>query len=140
MLRSHGFHYAIVVAIVATALGALGIFSVERDYTIKTPADARWWAVVAVAAVGYGDVNPVSGEGRLIALGLMFVGIGVISVFTATMASWFVEGGAADRRQSRRRTRLASLEHQVGEVLRELRRASHELRQPSDWNPDIAAG
>jgi hypothetical protein len=36
--------------------------------------------------------------------------------------------------------RLASLEHQVGEVLRELRRASHELRQPSDWNPDIAAG
>ena len=139
MLRSHGFHYAIVVAIVATALGALGIYSVERDYTIKTPADALWWAVVAVTAVGYGDVNPVSGEGRLIALGLMFVGIGVISVFTATMASWFVgEGQQTDAKAVD--ARLASLEHQVGEVLRELRRASHELRQPSDWNPAIAAG
>lgn len=139
VLRSHGFHYVIVVAIVATVLGALGIYSVERDYTIKTPVDALWWAVVTVTAVGYGDVNPVSGEGRLIALGLMFVGIGVISVFTATIASWFVgEGQQTDAKAVD--ARLASLEHQVGEVLRELRRSSHALRQPSDWDPDISAG
>ena len=133
VLGSHGFHYVIVVAIVATGLGALGIYLVERDYTIKTPVDALWWAVVTVTAVGYGDVNPVSGEGRLIALGLMFVGVGVISVFTATIASWFVgEDQQSDIKALERR--LAVVQGQLDEVLRELR-AGSESRQPLERDP-----
>ena len=37
--------------------------------------------------VGYGDITPVTPEGRLIAVVLMLTGIGVIGVFTATVAS-----------------------------------------------------
>jgi voltage-gated potassium channel len=125
-LQSHGFHYVFIVALVATALGAAGIYIVEREFTIKSPQDALWWSIVTVTAVGHGDVTPVTAEGRLIALALMFVGIGVISVFTATIASAFVgEGHEKEARSVDKR--LAALEDQVREVLQELKRSNPAL-------------
>jgi voltage-gated potassium channel len=41
--------------------------------------------------IGYGDITPVTPEGRLIAVVLMLTGIGVIGVFTATVASFLFE-------------------------------------------------
>jgi voltage-gated potassium channel len=44
-----------------------------------------------VTTVGYGDVTPITPEGRLIAVLLMLTGIGVIGLFTASVASLFFE-------------------------------------------------
>jgi voltage-gated potassium channel len=53
--------------------------------------DALWWAVVTVTTVGYGDRFPVTEGGRAVAVILMLVGIGLIGVLTATVASFFVQ-------------------------------------------------
>lgn len=66
-MGSHGFPYVMVVAIVAIGLGAAAIYRVEQE-TVRSPEDALWWAVVTVTTVGYGDISPVSGEGRMVAL------------------------------------------------------------------------
>jgi voltage-gated potassium channel len=50
-----------------------------------------WWAVATVTTVGYGDVTPTSVGGRLIAMFVMLVGIGFLSVLTAAVASRFVK-------------------------------------------------
>jgi voltage-gated potassium channel len=47
--------------------------------------------VVTVTTVGYGDRFPVSAGGRAVAVILMLVGIGLIGVLTATVASFFVQ-------------------------------------------------
>jgi voltage-gated potassium channel len=52
--------------------------------------DGIWWAVVTVTTVGYGDLYPKDVEGRLIGIALMLVGIGFLSVLTASVASYFV--------------------------------------------------
>jgi voltage-gated potassium channel Kch len=52
--------------------------------------DGIWWAIVTATTVGYGDISPVTTEGRIIAVVLMLLGIGVIGAFTATVASFFV--------------------------------------------------
>ena len=53
--------------------------------------DALWWSVVTLTTVGFGDISPVSLGGRLIGVVLMFFGIGVLGMFTATIAGVFVE-------------------------------------------------
>lgn len=53
--------------------------------------DGIWWAVVTVTTVGYGDITPTTVEGRVIAMAVMLVGIGFLSVLTATIASRFVK-------------------------------------------------
>jgi voltage-gated potassium channel len=53
--------------------------------------DALWWAIVTVTTVGYGDRYPVTSGGRVVAVILMLVGIGLIGVLTATVASVFIK-------------------------------------------------
>jgi voltage-gated potassium channel len=53
--------------------------------------DGMWWAVVTVTTVGYGDLYPETVAGRVIAMGLMLVGIGFISVLTAAVATRFIQ-------------------------------------------------
>jgi voltage-gated potassium channel len=55
-----------------------------------------WWAAVTVTTVGYGDLYPTSVPGRIVAIVLMFAGIGFIAVLTATIASIFVKTDRSD--------------------------------------------
>ena len=53
--------------------------------------DGVWWAVVTVTTVGYGDLTPTSVEGRLIGIVVMLLGLGFLSVLTATISSRFIQ-------------------------------------------------
>jgi voltage-gated potassium channel len=49
---------------------------------VSSPLDALWWGVVTLTTVGYGDVYPVTPEGRLAAAILMLLGIGLFGLIT----------------------------------------------------------
>lgn len=75
-------------------VSAVAMYDVERsapDGNIKTFPDALWWAVTTVTTVGYGDRYPTTTLGRLVAAALMLVGIALLGVVTATIATWFVD-------------------------------------------------
>jgi voltage-gated potassium channel len=50
-----------------------------------------WWAIQTVTTVGYGDLVPASTLGRLVAALVMLVGIGFLTVITASITSTFIE-------------------------------------------------
>ena len=49
-----------------------------------------WWAIVTMTTVGYGDYSPETPTGRLVAVLIMFAGISLVSLLTATISSIFV--------------------------------------------------
>lgn len=68
------------------------IESPHEDAQITNLIDAFWWASATVTTVGYGDVVPVTEIGRVMGIGLMFVGIAIIgsfiSAFGAMLIGW----------------------------------------------------
>ncbi len=88
------FFQVVVVTLVVVLLSAAGVFyfeSLRLDANIHSLWDGIWWAVVTMGTVGYGDKYPVSTGGRTVGLVLIFFGVGLMSLFTATIASLFVE-------------------------------------------------
>ena len=82
------------VTLAVIFLSSSGVYYFEQtapDSNILSLWDSVWWAVVTMGTVGYGDRYPVSSGGRIIALLLIISGVGLMSLFTATIASLFVE-------------------------------------------------
>ncbi len=77
---------AAIAALVLLGAAGLIVFEPNRSFP-----DALWWAIVTVTTVGFGDIAPASLGGRLIGVVLMFFGIGMLGMFTATIAGVFVE-------------------------------------------------
>jgi hypothetical protein len=67
----------------------VSLWLLERDVqpALRTPFDGIYWAVCTVTTVGYGDVVPVTTEGRLVAIALMIAGSVVTVLYTALFAS-----------------------------------------------------
>ena len=57
-----------------------------------------WWAVVTLTTIGYGDVVPVTGWGRLLSGLVAVMGIGLVAVPTGIVSSGFIEELAKRRR------------------------------------------
>jgi voltage-gated potassium channel len=94
--------YVGATTILIVAVAALAALDAERGRpgsTIETYPDALWWAVVTITTVGYGDLSPVTVEGRLVALAMMIGGIGLIGFVTGSLATWIVDRIGADEQE-----------------------------------------
>ena len=88
-----------IASIFVAYISAVQITISERDLVgsnIKNFGDGLWWAITTVTTVGYGDRYPTTTEGRFLAVLLMFVGISLVGVITASVAAWFVKMSAND--------------------------------------------
>lgn len=86
---------AAVVAAVAfiSFVASLAVLDAERDAVganITNFGDAVWWSFTTMSTVGYGDTFPVTGTGRAVAVGLMVVGISILGIVSASLASSFI--------------------------------------------------
>ncbi|WP_434969473.1 potassium channel family protein [Microbacterium sp. bgisy207] len=111
---------------------SLAVLEAERPApgaNILNFGDAIWWAFVTVTTVGYGDLYPITAWGRIVAVVLMSVGIGVVGVVTATTASWFVERAAT---LSGNDDQEAATRGQVRELSRQLEAAVKGLPKGAD--------
>ena len=77
-----------VATIVLTGAVGFHYFEFGVNPNVDSFFDSVWWSVVTVTTVGYGDIFPVTTEGRIIAMGLLIVGLASFGTFTAAIAAW----------------------------------------------------
>ena len=58
---------------------------------ITSAEDAVWWAICTVTTVGYGDLYPISWEGRVVAFMLMVTGASSFGALSGLIAGSFVQ-------------------------------------------------
>ncbi|WP_239163507.1 potassium channel family protein [Paractinoplanes rishiriensis] len=105
-------------------VGALAILDAERtspDGNIRDYPQALWWAIVTITTVGYGDFYPTTLPGRLVALGLMIGGIGLIGFVTGSLATWIVERISTSERPSE------ATKEDIASILDEISRLRSEV-------------
>ena len=75
-------HSLRIIAAVFTLVMALGIggFMITEGMSF---ADALYFSVVTVTTVGYGDITPKSGAGRILAMLIIILGVGTFSAVVA---------------------------------------------------------
>src|SRR5439155_26553617 len=90
-----------IAALTALLVVVTGIAMHETDPSrFPNPWRGLWFAIVTVTTVGYGDTYPVSAVGRVVAAGLMVVGIGFLGLATAAIAGHFVNQDAERKHQA----------------------------------------
>ncbi len=85
---------AIVVLLILLVMAASGIYILENEIqpeTFGSIPGAMWWAIVTLTTLGYGDVVPVTTGGKIFGGIIGLLGIGMIALPAAIMASGFAE-------------------------------------------------
>jgi len=69
------------------------LYLIEGDVNPKMSSfiDALWWSFSTTSTVGYGDVVPVTFEGKLIGILLMLIGVAIFGIYTALFARAIID-------------------------------------------------
>lgn len=79
-----------VAIIIVISGAALYVFEAGRPNShVNSLFDAFYWSLVTISTVGYGDITPISVEGRVVTMVLIISGVGVVAFFTSTLVSAF---------------------------------------------------
>lgn len=81
----------LLLFIVSTAGIAIYVFEETKNPNIVTLFDAFYWALVTISTVGYGDISPVTPEGKAVSMLIIVSGIAMISFVTSVIVSAFSE-------------------------------------------------
>jgi len=128
--------YGLVLYLLVIIVGAALLFNIEGGInpTMSTPDDTLWYMIVTVTSVGYGDVVPVTGFGRMIGVVAMLSAIFFTSLVTATTTSALFEKFRREREETLERSKdtignVISKLDALNEKVEDLRAELQELKQ-----------
>jgi voltage-gated potassium channel len=89
----------------AILFGTIGFYLIEKNWSL---ADSLYVTVQTLTTVGYGDMPPTSGTGRLFAVLVMLVGAGGVALAVSTIVQSVVQSELVATFGQRRRSRKMS--------------------------------
>lgn len=84
--RENIINLLVVILIIVMTSGALIAFF-EPNLSFVS---GIWWSIVTLTTVGYGDISPSTAGGRILAVLIMFFGIGLLGTLSASLATLLI--------------------------------------------------
>ena len=87
-----GVRVLLMVVFTTIMLGAVAVYDAEhkaQPEAFSDIGDAVWWMVVTMTTVGYGDISPSTTAGKIIAMLLMPISLGIMGALIGIVGSVF---------------------------------------------------
>jgi voltage-gated potassium channel len=119
---------AVIATVTTTITVAAGLLMTVIDRKgFPSVGSGLWWAVQTVTTVGYGDRVPETALGQALAAVVMLLGIGFVTVITASITGAFV----ARTRKEQEGGDIAHSADQLQDIIARLERIEGNLNQPT---------
>lgn len=83
--------FMVLVLMLASSLCMYGLEHEAQPENFTNAFSGIWWSVSTLLTVGYGDIYPVTIGGRMMAIVIAFLGVGMVAIPTGIISSGFVE-------------------------------------------------
>ncbi|TFC52903.1 two pore domain potassium channel family protein [Cryobacterium sp. TMT1-21] len=142
-LKNRVMTYAAVTAVSVWFIAGLAVTDAERGApgaNIHSVWEGWWWSFITMATVGFGDLYPVTAEGRLVTVGLVATGIALIGTLTAFIAAWFASASREAEEEIKAELdvsedKLDALKLEIGELKTLVERLLERPVPPSSPSP-----
>ncbi len=81
----------ISVLMVASSLCMYSLEHEAQPEQFKNAFSGIWWSMSTLLTVGYGDIYPITTLGKLMAIVIAFLGVGMVAIPTGIISAGFVE-------------------------------------------------
>lgn len=85
---------SIFIILILMLASSLCMYSAEHEVqpeVFNNAFSGIWWSTSTILTVGYGDIYPVTILGRMMAIIIAFLGVGVVAIPTGIISAGFVE-------------------------------------------------
>ncbi len=83
--------FIISVLLVASSMCMYSMEHEAQPENFKNAFSGIWWSVSTMLTVGYGDIYPITIGGRIMAIFISFLGVGLVAIPTGIISAGFVE-------------------------------------------------
>ncbi len=81
----------IIIMMLASSLCMYNLEHEAQPEVFKNAFSGIWWSMSTLLTIGYGDIYPITLGGRIIALVIAFLGVGLVAIPTGIISAGFVE-------------------------------------------------
>ena len=85
---------SVIVTSILLVMSSLFIYYAEHDAQPEVFCNAfsgLWWAIATLTTIGYGDIFPVTGAGKILAACIALLGIGLVAVPASILSGAYME-------------------------------------------------
>lgn len=116
-LKINGLLYYLYTSLVVILITS-SLYCVSEKVSFPT---ALWWSITTATTVGYGDVSPATGVGKIAAVVDMLIGIGLIGMLTSSITEFFTKSSSDDELEQlkKQNERLEQKLNEIEKLLKE---------------------
>lgn len=131
-IKRENLHRLIIILFALIIISTIALAIFEPNISIF---NALWLSIVTLTTVGYGDITPTTLAGRIVGVFIMMFGIGILGMFTASIASIFVEKKLKEERGMKsydfeNHIIICTWNHNAPNIIAELRSDERECDTP----------